>query len=416
MANETRFTDQITEVLVASNANVRFTDQVTEVLVASNANVRFTAQFVEVLVPFVVLELLEANITTSVTVSANLALPPLKADITTSATLTADLKRVRTLSTDIITSVLVGAAANTFLRDVSQSLVLVSDATAFNEHTGNTIGVSQSVALNFINTYLADNPLTLTQNAVVEKTKDRFVLTELDLLQQNLILKRVLPVVAASNVMLLSDVALGSREAKNVLNLTQLAEGIIFFLPGIATSVFALTQQVDLDIEKLVSASNILILSQNAVANHDSLQSASSILTFNQLALSSIVGLDCLVILQTPVSSIVLPCPLFGDGENISSTMSLRRSMNGATRTYIKTNNRRRLTYTFRILNRAKSLEFIDFVKKHNSDKIKLTNWKGEVWDVSFLTNPFDFVHTGRSAPCGDRVDINIEFEGVRLY
>jgi hypothetical protein len=424
MANETRFTDQITEVLVTSNANVRFTGQITEVLVSSSSNIRFTSQFVEVLVPFevIVIEDLEIDINASANVAVVLSggTDSYIVAINASAVMAVDLTTPQPINVNFSAEAFMTALVETDIIHVVDTLVLTSDATAFNEHTGNTIGIAQSVALNIIGNYDPTNTLALVQNAAVEKTKPKSVLTELDFLQHSVILRRVLPVQAASNVMVLSDAAVGAREAKSILNLTQLAEAVIFFIPGVATNTLTLTQQADLDLVKLLSGNNQLFLTHNAIANNDTNLNASSVLNLNQFALSSLVGLDCLVLLQAPFvspeSSILLPCPLFGDGENLSSTMSLRRSMNGATKTYIKTNSRRRLTYTFRILDRDKSLEFINFVKKHNSDKMKLTNWKGEVWDVNFLTNPFDFVHTGRSAPCGNRTDINIEFEGVKLY
>ena len=89
--------------------------------------------------------------------------------------------------------------------------------------------------------------------------------------------------------------------------------------------------------------------------------------------------------------------------------------MNGRTQTYVKSSKRRRLTYTFRLLNRFKSVELNEFIQSYNSDVIRLLNWKGEVWKVNFMNNPFDFIKTGRSDPGGPRSDILLEFEGERI-
>ena len=84
--------------------------------------------------------------------------------------------------------------------------------------------------------------------------------------------------------------------------------------------------------------------------------------------------------------------------------------MNGSVQTHVKTNDNRRLTQTFRMLDRQKAVEVVEFFKYYNSDKIRLTNWKGEIWKVNLLTNPIDFVKTGRF-----RTDVSLEFEGIKL-
>jgi hypothetical protein len=63
-----------------------------------------------------------------------------------------------------------------------------------------------------------------------------------------------------------------------------------------------------------------------------------------------------------------------------------------------------------------KGLELEEFFKYYNSSDIKLTNWKGEVWKVKLMSNPLDFVQTERYYPTGARTDINLEFEGVKLF
>jgi len=121
-----------------------------------------------------------------------------------------------------------------------------------------------------------------------------------------------------------------------------------------------------------------------------------------------------MIILQAPHELIqlttVLPNPVFGDGENIASEMTLRRSMSGLAYTTIKTNDRHKLTYDF-ILTRKKALELQIFVKTYYDQNIRLTNHKDEVWLVKLLTDPFQFEINKRF----ERNSISLEFEGERL-
>lgn len=49
MANESRVTKQIAEVLATTTANIRVTKQIAEVLATTTANIRLTKQVIEVL-------------------------------------------------------------------------------------------------------------------------------------------------------------------------------------------------------------------------------------------------------------------------------------------------------------------------------------------------------------------------------
>ena len=88
--------------------------------------------------------------------------------------------------------------------------------------------------------------------------------------------------------------------------------------------------------------------------------------------------------------------------------------MNGYKRTYIKHNNNRRLTYTFSIV-REKGLELEYFFKQHNGHSMKLITWEAEIWRVFLITNPLNFNQPRRSAICGPQVEIDLEFEGVKI-
>lgn len=169
------------------------------------------------------------------------------------------------------------------------------------------------------------------------------------------------------------------------------------------------------DLTRETSFSSVILASGTVEPTLNAIRtvSAQSTLNLNQIAVGT--PQTEYIILQVAGTSVVLPKPLFGDTENLISNMILRKSMNNTTYTYVKSSNSRVLKYTFR-LTRMKSLELEGFFSSNNSNKLRLQNWKGEIWDVYLMTNPIDFVQTGRESPTEDRTDVNLEFEGVKLY
>lgn len=120
------------------------------------------------------------------------------------------------------------------------------------------------------------------------------------------------------------------------------------------------------------------------------------------------------VILYTDTEAITLPAPLFGDSEAETGTLTLRKAMDGTVYTYVKSKNTRKLKYDFE-LERQKSLQLKQFINLTNSKVLTLSNWKGEIWKVKYLSNPFVFTKTKRWAPTGEAVSISLEFEGMRI-
>lgn len=124
------------------------------------------------------------------------------------------------------------------------------------------------------------------------------------------------------------------------------------------------------------------------------------------------------VILQAPAPAIetttVLPNPEFSDVENQKIEVQVRRSMDNTKRTYVKSNERRALSYSF-VLTRAKALELRAFVESYYRVPLFLTNHKNELWLVHFTINPFEFNAAGRhkSAPGGEYTTISLNFEGT---
>src|ERR1700674_5430285 len=121
--------------------------------------------------------------------------------------------------------------------------------------------------------------------------------------------------------------------------------------------------------------------------------------------------------LQAPLPALttttVLPSPNFSDNQARKHTVEMRQSMNGHLYSYVKSNARSKLQYSL-TLSRMKALELRAFIQAYYRAKVRLTNHKGEVWEVYFTSNPFEFSTASKSsAPGGVTEDIVLEFEGT---
>lgn len=115
----------------------------------------------------------------------------------------------------------------------------------------------------------------------------------------------------------------------------------------------------------------------------------------------------------------LLPNPEFGDGENLTDEVAVKRAMDGTVYTYVKTKaQRRKLEWTFR-LTRNKALELRAFIQAYYASKIRVTDHNDRVWVGYFTDNPFEFDTIARALPArapmprGETQEITIEFEGV---
>lgn len=303
-------------------------------------------------------------------------------------------------------------------RTVSSTLAVTDEAERFSQQAGDSILFGQSAEVEIVSNLSASDLFEPTDELATNRTISPLVLEQPNIIQQVTVAK-LLPLQSPSHTLNLVQEAFGSHASENVLELTQEATGEIFFLPGDGESTLALTQTTVLDLTKEAAVTDSLGFSQTVISGAAFSLSTSTDLALTSAALGIVLDDDCYVVLQAPftgaATSIILPCPRWNDTEGLASTMSLRRSMNNRVQTYVKSNNRRRVNYTFRILNRRQAIELVDFIKSHNSDEMRLLNWKGELWKVYAVNNPFDFIQNGRAAPGGDLTDISIEFEGVLL-
>ena len=94
---------------------------------------------------------------------------------------------------------------------------------------------------------------------------------------------------------------------------------------------------------------------------------------------------------DAPITVTLLPNPEKGDEESLDIETSLRRSMNGAYYTYVKSGPNRKLVYNFENVGRGQILECIEFFKKFRGQFVKLTNFRNETWKVIINDDTFDF-------------------------
>jgi len=365
MADEARLSQQVVEVLYT---------------ISTEPTARVTAEYVEVIYaeapPLTVG--LSAHIISSSAMTAALrgVTLNLAASVTASGTMTARL---------------VGPRLAGSLLQLTQS---VTTQNIINLSPSNTLTLTQSAVNGRIQTLSASNTLNLIQSVSGGKRKNA---------------------VASSSLVLTQSVSV-TRPATSVLNLTH---SVIVAYGGITESpsnTLNLTQTVTPLLVTNLSVTSTLFLTQSATFNMVGDQIASSQLNLKQLVVGTLVGEY--VTLQSPYEGpehiIELPKPLVGDTQNLVSDLLLKKSMNNISRTYIKRNDNQRLTYTFS-MTRDKGLELESFFIYHNSDTIKLTNWKGEIWRVYLITNPIDFNQPRRGANCGPTVEVDLEFEGLKL-
>jgi hypothetical protein len=199
------------------------------------------------------------------------------------------------------------------------------------------------------------------------------------------------------------------------LVLSQAAVGVIGGIDDTASSEVSLTQEATVELTVTVTASNTIVLTNDATNGHVAELSVSSALDLTQLVVGTTV--EDYMILYAPfpaiAAAVILPRPLLDDKENLTASIEVRRAMDGTLYTFVKNTKTRLISYTFD-MTRVKGLELQSFFDNYNGQRMKLQNWKGEVWDVQLLTNPLDFVQNRRSAPTG-QVGINLQFEGVRI-
>lgn len=120
------------------------------------------------------------------------------------------------------------------------------------------------------------------------------------------------------------------------------------------------------------------------------------------------------VVFQAKDNMIVLPSPKFGDSESNLNTQVIKRSMGNVLYVYVRKNELQKLSYSFEIGTEKKNQLEI-FVEDNIARLFDLFNWKGEKWKVNFSNNPIDFPTKSRYLNEGEKYEVTLEFQGVRI-
>ena len=120
------------------------------------------------------------------------------------------------------------------------------------------------------------------------------------------------------------------------------------------------------------------------------------------------------VTLKSRFGNIVLPAPLFGDGDSQTDLLLYKRSIDGVIYTYVNRTDMSRLTYTFQ-LTKNQAISFYNWLKVNDAEQITIENWKGERWLTKIMSQSYDFTSVQRAKNSYELLTIPIEFEGTRL-
>jgi hypothetical protein len=109
------------------------------------------------------------------------------------------------------------------------------------------------------------------------------------------------------------------------------------------------------------------------------------------------------------VTAMILPDPNFDDSEAAQNSVATLFTKDGTLYTYVKSNARSKLHYDL-TLDRMKAEELSAFIQAYYRAPVQIVNHKGEVWNVYFLSNPFEFEDASARVS-----NITLEFEGTKV-
>ena len=112
-------------------------------------------------------------------------------------------------------------------------------------------------------------------------------------------------------------------------------------------------------------------------------------------------------------TTVLLPSPARGDSEEIASSLTTARAMDGTLYTYTKQRQgRKRLRYTF-VIARSKALELRAFLKVYYRSAMRITDHDDTTWIGYLQGNPFDIQGQSKAGgfPGGETMTVNLQFE-----
>lgn len=299
------------------------------------------------------------------------------------------------------------------VKAVSNTLNLTQEATAYVARPAfDTLILLDLASENHTSNVLAEDQLFIGQSVEVQKSK---AVQAQSILGFNQFARgtKVLNA-SASNVLTLTQALVGDyvdESAENVLVLSQSATGTRLINVS-ASNTLGLQQALALSKTIVRSVSNELVFLQ-------SFEKRTGIVGFPVVTIPSaqatVTKKKCVMILEYAGQSITLPCPEFNDSEGSVIRLNVKRSMNGTRRVYKRDNPTSTLSYDL-VMDRLKAIELRAFILANNSNPLRLTNFKGELWLVLLTNSPFSFSEDAyRDSTYGNRSSISLQFEGVRL-
>lgn len=120
------------------------------------------------------------------------------------------------------------------------------------------------------------------------------------------------------------------------------------------------------------------------------------------------------MVLTGKYGSITLPTPEFDDSDGNIQSINVVRTTQGSTYTFVKSSDRRKLEYNFRI-SLAKSFELRAFLIANLSETFVIQDWKSNTWIAKFVGNPHDLEAEGRWSKENEVIRVDLEFEAVKV-
>jgi len=121
-----------------------------------------------------------------------------------------------------------------------------------------------------------------------------------------------------------------------------------------------------------------------------------------------------LVQLRTNNALIILPRPKLADTQKLSGTIVFKRSIVNNLYVHVRDNEIYRLKYDFTI-DYLKAKELRVFLTNNWAALIDMLNWKAENWKVKVANNPLEFIYRSRAMEAHERIEVTLEFEGIKV-
>jgi D-alanyl-D-alanine carboxypeptidase len=121
--------------------------------------------------------------------------------------------------------------------------------------------------------------------------------------------------------------------------------------------------------------------------------------------------------ISVPGRTVVLPVPMFGDGEGNTDVFTMSYALDATIYTTVKKSGTRSFNFEWDLaLSKAEELK--EFVWDHNSKAMQINTWDGEIWIARMTTNPVSFADQLRPDPneSNSHIQVALEFEGVRIH